>query len=142
YEKGTALTFFDILYFKNKNKYYPGKDARVLLSGIAYVLTRIKGIPVEDKKSKKNQKGSAHDQELAFRHENGDVDDYVFRGKVKDAREFNVLGKNAQIIEVPFRTGADSVIDIYVCATENAIREKINKGDHVSGIMWLQGFIL
>jgi hypothetical protein len=70
------------------------------------------------------------------------VDDYVFRGKVGDVREFNVLGKNAQVIKVPLRIGADSVIDIYVCATENAIKEKLHKGDYVSGIVWLQGFVL
>jgi hypothetical protein len=146
YTKGSALTFFDALYFKNKNTYFPGKDARVLLSGIAYVLTRMKGVPAEDKKGGKAQKNGArdraHDQELAFRHENGDVDDYVFRGRVKGAREFDVLGIKAQVIEVPLRIGADSVIDIYVCVTENAIKEKINKGDYVSGIMWLQGFVL
>lgn len=142
YTKGSAMTFFDALYFKNKNRYYPGKDARVLLSGIAYVLTRMKGIAVEDKISKKAQKNNVHDQELAFRHENGDVDDYVFRGRVKEVREFNVLGKNAQAIKVPLRIGADSVIDIYVCATENAIKEKIHKGDYVSGIVWLQGFTI
>lgn len=148
YTKGSALTFFDTLYFKNKNTYFPGKDARVLLSGIAYVLTRMKGVPVvvEEKKGKKEvqkeKKGSTHDQDLAFRHENGDVDDYVFRGKVKDVREFNVLGKSARVIEVPLRIGADSVIDIYVCVTENANREKIQKGDYVSGIVWLQGFVV
>ena len=114
----------------------------MLLSGIAYVLTRMKGIAVEDKNGKKAQKNNVHDQELAFRHENGDMDDYVFKGKVKDVREFKVMGKSARVINVPLRIGADSVIDIYVCATENAIKEKIHKGDYVSGIMWLQGFIL
>jgi hypothetical protein len=43
---------------------------------------------------------------------------------------------------VPLRIGADSVIDIYVCVTENAMKEKIHKGDYVSGIVWLQGFVL
>lgn len=132
YVKGSVITFFDALYFKNKNTYFPGKDARVLLAGIAYVLSR--------KRADKTSNESA-DSDLAFHYENGDVDDYVFRGKVKDARECQVLGRKAQIIRVDFRTGADSVIDMYVCATENAIREKVHKGDHVSGIIWLQGFV-
>ncbi len=134
YVKGSVINFFDALYFKNKNTYFPGKDARVLLSGIAYVLSckRASG----DKKALESA-----DSDLAFHYDNGDVDDYVFRGRVKDVRECQVLGKKAQVIRVAFRTGADSVIDTYVCATENAIREKIHKGDHVSGIIWLQGFV-
>ncbi len=136
YTKGSALVFFDTLYFKNKNKYFPGKEAKVLIAGIAYVLTKT----CPDKKPSRNEAiDSGH---LAFRYENGDVDDYVFRGRVKDVREFDVLGKKARIIKVPLRIGADSTLDIYVCATENAIREKINKGDRVSGIVWLQGFVL
>jgi hypothetical protein len=137
YTKGSALTFFDTLYFKNKNTYFPGKDATVLLSGIAYVLTKTKAA---DHKKPRGQELT--DSDLAFRYENGDVDDYVFSGKVKDVWEFQASGKKAQAIKVALRTGADSVIDIYVCATENAIREKVRKGDHVSGIVWLQGFIL
>jgi hypothetical protein len=140
YTKGSALTFFDALYFKNKNKYFPGKDATVLLSGIAYVLTKTKGEAVNDKKERRRE--APDSDHLAFRYENGDVDDYVFRGRVKEVREFNVLGKKAQVVKVPLRTGADSAIDIYVCATENATREKLHKGDYVSGIMWLQGFVL
>jgi len=146
YSKGSSLTFFDALYFKNKGRYSPGKDSRVLISGIAYVLTRVKGIPAEGNKSKKaeqkTRKNGAQDQELAFRHENGDVDDYVFRGRALEVREFSVLGKSAQAIRVPLRIGADSAIDIYVCATENAVKEKIHKGDFVSGIVWLQGFVV
>lgn len=135
YVKGSVITFFDTLYFKNKSAYFPGKEARVLLSGIAYVLTnkRMAG----DKKAHETA-----DSDLAFHYENGDLDDYVFRGRVKEVRECQVLGAKARVIRVDFRTGADSVIDMYVCATENAIREKIHKGDHVSGIIWLQGFVL
>ncbi|BAI61842.1 conserved hypothetical protein [Methanocella paludicola SANAE] len=133
YVKGSIINFFDAAYFKNKNTYFPGKEARVLLAGIAYVLSC--------KRADKKARESA-DSDLAFHYENGDVDDYVFRGKVKDVRECQVLGRKAQIILVDFRTGADSVIDMYVCATENAIREKVHKGDHVSGIIWLQGFTI
>jgi len=139
YTKGSALTFFDALYFKNKNTYFPGKDARILLSGIAYVLTKTRGVAAGDKKT------STHElsyQELAFRYENGDLDDYVFRGKVLESREFSVMGKKAQAIKVPLRIGVDTVLDIYVCVTENAIKEKLQKGDYVSGIVWLQGFIV
>jgi hypothetical protein len=139
YTKGSALTFFDTLYFKNKNTYFPGKDSNVLISGIAYVLTKVKGAPVGDKKLKVQE---ATDSDLAFRYENGDVDDYVFRGKIEEVREFTVLDKKAQAIKVPLRIGVDTVIDIYVCATENAIREKLQKGDYVSGIVWLQGFVV
>lgn len=135
YVKGSAINFFDALYFKNKNTYFPGKDARVLLSGIAYVLTK--------KRAGAGKKGAEHaDSDLAFHYENGDVDDYVFRGKVLDVKEYRVLDKRAQVIKVAFRTGADSVIDLYVCVMENALRETIIKGDHVSGIIWLQGFVV
>ncbi len=139
YTGGSALTFFDTMYFKNKNRYFPGKDAKVLLSGIAYVLTKAKGLAADDKKTSGHETA---DSELAFRYENGDLDDYVFRGKVREAREFNVMGKKAQMIEVQLRIGVDTVIDLYVCATENAIKEKLHKGDHVSGIVWLQGFVV
>lgn len=140
YTKGSVVAFFDALYFKNKNKYYPGKEAKALLSGIAYVLTRMKGIAINNKKAPGHE--TVDSDHLAFRYENGDIDDYVFRGRIQEVREFSVLGKKARVIKVPLRIGADSVIDIYVCATENAIREKLHKGDYVSGIMWLQGFVL
>jgi hypothetical protein len=142
FTKGSVITFFDALYFKNKNKYFPGKDARVLLSGIAYVLTKIKAAPAENNKKKAPEAPEQAGADLAFKYENGDVDDYVFRGKVKEVREFSVLGKKAQVIRVPLRISHESVIDIYVCATENAIRERLRAGDHVSGILWLQGFVL
>jgi hypothetical protein len=142
FTKGSSVTFFDTLYFKNKNKYFPGKDARVLLSGIAYVLTKIKAAPVENNKKKAPETQEQAGADLAFKYANGDVDDYVFRGKVKEVQEFSVLGKKAQVIRVPLRISHESVIDIYVCATENAIRERLRVGDHVSGILWLQGFAL
>lgn len=141
YTKGSALTFFDVLYFKNKNTYFLGKDAKVLLSGIAYVLTKTRKAQDEAGKPDKANEMSA-DSELAFRYENGDVDDYVFRGRIHEVYNFDVMGKKAQIIRVPLRFGVDTVIDIYVCATENAIKEKLHKGDFVSGIVWLQGFVV
>ena len=133
YVKGSVINFFDALYFKNRNTYFPGKDARVLISGIAYVLTK--------KRAGKTVPEPA-DSDLAFHYDNGDVDDYVFRGKVLDVKEYRVLDKRVQVIKVAFRTGADSVLDLYVCVTANALRETIVPGDHVSGILWLQGFVV
>jgi hypothetical protein len=147
YVNGAPAEMFDTMYFKNKNGYVPGKDIKVLISGIAYVLSRTGRPKPQDKKAKKEKDKKAPEQEfmgdsdLAFRYENGDVDDYVFRGVVQEVREFEVMGKKAQAIKTTFRLRGDAAIDIFICATENAIKEKLQKGDHVSGIVWLQGFV-
>ncbi|HEY3421508.1 MAG TPA: hypothetical protein VGK13_00015 [Methanocellaceae archaeon] len=148
YVNGAPVEIFDTMYFKNKNTYVPDKDVTVLISGVAYVLSRIsqpKPLDKKDKKIKDKKSPKAEfmgDADLAFRYENGDVDDYVFRGFVQEVREFEVMGKKAQAIKTTLRLRGDSAIEIYVCATENAIREKLQKGDHISGIVWLQGFIV
>jgi hypothetical protein len=148
YVNGAPVEIFDTMYFKNKNTYVPGKDVSVLISGIGYVLSRISQPKPQDKKDKKiKDKKSPKaefmgDADLAFRYENGDVDDYVYRGFVQEVREFEVMGKKAQVIRTTLRISGDSAIDIYICATENAIKEKLQKGDHISGIVWLQGFIV
>ncbi len=61
---------------------------------------------------------------------------------MQEVREFEVMGKKAQAIKTTLRLRGDSAIDMYICATENATREKLQKGDHISGIVWLQGFIV
>ncbi|WP_174589977.1 hypothetical protein [Methanocella conradii] len=127
FTKGSTLSFFDVMYFKNKNLYYPGKEVKVALSGIAYVLARA---------------GDASDNDLAIQYENGDVDDYVFRGMVKEVLEFDALGGKARAVEVPLRASADSAIEIHICVTQNVLNEKLRKGDYVSGIMWLHGLVL
>lgn len=148
YANGAPVNLFDAMYFKGKNTYAPGKDIRVLISGISYVLTRTgRSKPQDKSRSKSNEKKAKKheilgDADIAIRYENGDIDDYVFRGVVQEVREFEVLGKKAQAFRTTLRIRGDSTINIYVCATENAIREKLQKGDHVSGIVWLQGFIV
>jgi hypothetical protein len=143
YVNGAPVEMFDTMYFKNKNGYVPGKDIKVLISGIAYVLSRTSRPKPQNKKEKKAaEQEFMGDADLAFRYENGDVDDYVFRGVVHEVREFEVMGKKAQAIKTTVRLRGDAAIDIYICATENAIKEKLQKGDHISGIIWLQGFIL
>ncbi len=37
---GSTLNFFDAMYFRNKGTYAPGRDVKVLLAGIAYVMAR------------------------------------------------------------------------------------------------------
>ncbi|MCD1294755.1 hypothetical protein CUJ83_07050 [Methanocella sp. CWC-04] len=139
---GSAISFFDTLYFANKNKYYPGKDVKVLLSGVAYVLTRARKAPLAEKKSQAVPKVLG-EMELATRYENGDLDDYIFRGIVKGVKEFRIREKKAYVIKTSLKTGIDGDhTDFYICATENAIQEKVRVGDHISGIVWMQGFIV
>lgn len=127
---GSTLTFFDIIYFRNKGGYAPGKDVRVLLSGIAYVLARSHG-------------GPAVEDGLIVRYEGGDVDEHVFRGTALDVYEFMAMGRRAWAIKTSLRLGHDSPpLDFYVCATSGALQEKISPGDRISGIVWLQGFVL
>jgi hypothetical protein len=145
YINGFTLSFFDTMYFKNKNKYFAGKDVKILLSGVAYVLSKAKRHePVEKKKEQKSPKHKIlGEAEFAVRYENGDIDDYVFRGIVKSVKEFEVMGKKAKAIKTSLQMGAEGQhFDFYMVATENAIQEKIRPGDHISGIVWLQGFIV
>jgi len=125
---GSTLNFFDAMYFRNKATYAPGRDVRVLLAGIAYVLARSRG-PAEDG--------------MLVRYEGGDVDDHVFRGTALDVFEFMALGRKAWVIKTSLRLGHDRVPrDFYICATSSALQEKISPGDRISGIVWLQGFVL
>lgn len=141
FANGAILTIFDALYFMNKDRYSPGKDVNVLITGMAYVLSKIKNAD-----SKANKRDSSYRPigigEVAVRYENGDADDYVFRGIVHDVREFETMGKKAQVIKTSLRLEIDAIpMDIYICATGNAIKEKIHPGDYISGILWLQGFV-
>lgn len=140
YMSGSTLTFFDVLYFRNKHRYTPGKDVNVVISGIAYVLTKARTAQGKKKGAKHRIVG---EPQLLIRYENGDIDDYVFRGIVEEVREFEVYGMKAQAIKTSFLAGTEgNPIDIYICATRNSINEKISPGDHISGIIWLQGFAI
>jgi hypothetical protein len=125
---GTVQSFFDAMYFRNKGAYAPGRDVRVLLAGIAYVMARGRGA-VEDS--------------MIVHFEGGDLDDYVFRGIALDVHEFMAMGRRAWAIKTSLRFGHDSPLrDFYICATPGALQEKISPGDRISGIIWLQGFVL
>jgi hypothetical protein len=127
---GSTLNFFDTMYFRSKSTYAPSKDVRVLLSGIAYVLARSRG-------------GPAAEDGLIVRYEGGDIDDHVFRGTAQDVYEFTAMGRRAWAIKTSLRLGHDSPPrDFYICATASALQEKISPGDRISGIVWLQGFVL
>jgi len=129
-----TITFFDTLYFKNRNSYFAGKDVRLLMSGIAYVLSRVRTQATDMKTG---------DDDMLVRYENGDVDDYVFRGVVQGVKDVTAFGKKAVILKTAVKTSHDAKpMEIYICATSNALAEKISPGDHVSGIVWIQGFIL
>jgi hypothetical protein len=53
------------------------------------------------------------------------------------------LGRRAWAIRTSLRLGPDSPPrDFYICATASALQEKISPGDRISGIVWLQGFVL
>jgi hypothetical protein len=125
---GSTLNFFDAMYFRNKGAYAPGRDVRVLAAGLAYVMARGRGA-VEDS--------------MIVHFEGGDLDDYVFRGTALDVYEFMALGRRAWAIRTSLRLGPDSPPrDFYICATASALQEKISPGDRISGIIWLQGFVL
>lgn len=129
FASGGTLTFFDALYFRNKNTYAPGRDARVLVAGIAYVMAR--------------GRGGAHEDDLLVRYEGGDVDDCVFRGTAQAVAEFSVVGRKARAIKTAVRPGHEGKpLDLWICVTSNAMQEKIAPGDRISGIVWLQGFVL
>lgn len=128
---GATLSFYDTLYFRNKGRYSPGKEFEAVIGGVAYVLTRAKSSGVKG------------DPEMAIHYENGDADDYIFRGVAQEVVEATVLGKKVQVIRTTLQAGFDAMpAEMYLCATENAIPERIHKGDHISGIIWLQGFIV
>ena len=127
---GSPLNFFDAMYFRNKGVYAPGRDVRVHVAGIAYVMARSRGSP-------------AAEDGLLVRYEGGDLDDHVFRGTALDVYEFMALGRRAWSIRTSLRLGPDSPPrDFYICATASALQEKISPGDRISGIIWLQGFVL
>lgn len=127
---GSTLNFFDAMYFRSKGTYAPGRDVKVLLAGIAYVMARSHGTP-------------AAEDGLIVRYEGGDLDDHVFRGMALDVFEFMALGRRAWAIKTSLRLGHDSPPrDFYICATASALQEKISPGDRISGIVWLQGYVL
>ena len=130
YMEGSVLTFFDTLYFRNKGGYYPGKDVRAIVAGIAYVLAR-------------GHAQARSEDDLLVRYEGGDVDDYVFRGTVQGVTDFAVDGWKARAIKTTIKAGPDGKpMDFFICVTPHAMYEKVAPGDRVNGIVWLQGFVL
>lgn len=125
---GGTLNFFDTMYFRHKGRYAPGSDVNVLLAGLAYVVAR-------------SPKGPADD--IIARYEDGDVDDYVFRGTALDVSEITARGRKAWAVRTTLRPGHEGEPqEFYVCVTPSAVQEKLNPGDRISGIIWLQGFVL
>jgi len=128
YVDGGALTFFDTMYFARRNSYFPSQEARVLVAGIAYVMGRSR---------------PAAEDDMLVRHEGGDVDDYVFRGAVRDTIEFSILGRKVRAVRTTARLSPDAKpLDLWICVTPAAGQERLSPGDRISGIVWLQGFIV
>ena len=102
----------------------------MLLAGIAYVMARSRTQgPTEDG--------------LFVRYEGGDMDDYVFRGTAHGRVRVHGPGQEGWAIKTPLRLGHDRPRATSTSARPpSALQEKISPGDRISGIVWLQGFVL
>ncbi|MFC2174759.1 hypothetical protein ACFLQ2_02705 [archaeon] len=140
----TALTFFDVEYYKKKQFYNVGDEVTVSLCGLAYYVEKAK-----EKKFKAKGMGEVSTKTMAclvpasFTSANANSDDYFFQGQVKKMTSFKCYDQQMFELTVgvlrldgSYENEADLVI-----YTPKCMCKKFKKGDYVSGNLWLQGTV-
>lgn len=74
-----------------------------------------------------------------------DVDDYHFRGPIKEVREMEMLGQPAWLVRATLLKGIDNdeEFDFNIVVTHRAWEsdEPPRPGSDIEGALWLQGYL-
>jgi len=135
-----TLEFFAVDYYKNKDRYKNSKQLDISFSGIAYSISKSKGEEFDSKYGKIKTDKMCCLIPVDFKEENAFPDDYFFRGEVLDIKTDKVDG-NSFFVKV-INAEKELVFSIWIRCSSDGIKDKIKKGDYVSGRLWLQGTLV
>lgn len=159
-----SVTFFDVLYGANRAWYRSGDEYQFILTGIAYH-GREAGDEIFDMSNEKlgeimrdiaRREGDDPDAPgFAQIHTRGmaallpipewDVDDYHFRGPIKEVNEIEMLGQPAWLVRATLLRGIadDDEFDFNIVVTRKIWEsdEPPRPGQDIEGAMWLQGYL-
>lgn len=159
-----SVTFFDVLYGANRAWYRAGEKYQFILTGIAYH-GREAGDEIFDMSNEKlgeimrdiaRREGDDPDAPgFAQIHTRGmaallpipewDVDDYHFRGPIKEVNEIEMLGQPAWLVRATLLRGIadDDEFDFNIVVTRKIWEsdEPPRPGQDIEGAMWLQGYL-
>lgn len=131
-----TLNFFAIDYYKNKAKYAPSSKLKVKLGAFAYSVTKGNEGTIGKKEKFSIDKMCAI-LPASLKRESAYPDDYLFQGQVMDVIEF---GQN-KVYKTKVAVFSKSSLEIWIYSLATAVKGDFEKGDYISGIMWLQGSI-
>jgi hypothetical protein len=160
---GSSVKFFDPLYALNKGKYEVGSQYIFSLGAVSLDLKQVTSQHIritnpetvarmrEAERAATGQAWSGPDfvevdtsQAKILTHAAEDASDYcLFQGQVRSIRETHFLSRPFLV----FRTavgdlgGGDLDVDIYVDHARFGSSAVPTAGDHVSGTLWLQGYL-
>lgn len=140
-----TFTVFDTGYFQNHAKYQAGENYDFALSGIAYNLIHAGDDKVKDKDGRElSLKGMAG----FFPVKSGAPAEYAFRSPVKAVDRLEANGRQLLRLTIPlFRLPEEDAaygdVDIYLYVRQDRLNGyEPAVGDDVSGVMWLQGYLV
>jgi len=156
------ISFFDPLYVINREWYVSGNQYQFILTGLAYSCRKAKNLTMDVRLPEDARKAilealgdEAEDVDIDTLHtqgmagllptEEGDIDEYEFRGPVKAVEGIEMLGQPAWKLRTTvtrdLETNDDVDLDIIVThkAWEGGKPPKV--GEDIEGFLWLQGFL-
>lgn len=159
-----CITFFDILYARNRDWYEAGVSYQFILTGIAYTCRKAEDQIVEITNPevveaiRKSQIESG--DEISYKdripiHTKGmaslllinewDRDDYQFHGPVKSVKDIEVLGQIGWRVRTTVlrQLSDDNEFDLDIIVTKKVWGNKSPPqiGDDIEGTLWLQGYL-
>jgi|Deesub1362A_J573_1020465.scaffolds.fasta_scaffold00194_35 hypothetical protein len=136
-----SITFFDTMYFKNKDTYKGGEKYRFSISALAYALSKADSRVIKDIDG---MEFSTEGLAGYFPFGEGDVDDFLFQTPVKEVSELGFGDKRVYKVKAAlFRADYGSRdVDIFIYASEKATKGYVPKvGEDIGGLLWLQGYL-
>ncbi len=138
-EDGSALSFFDALFFKNGDEYEIGESYQFALSAFAYSL-RPQGLKLVHGADPV----AAHPLDMLRPARNGGADDYEFRGTVQHAYPMRFCGGTLYRMRVTVARSGQNMVDVALYAAEHVLPQgyRPKPGDEITGRLWLQGYLV
>lgn len=157
---GRGLTFFDVDYAINKEKYEIGQSYDFILGALAYYATepeskgfKFEGQQAIDFKAKMGEEpeydedGNVKPVEFstaslcAFLQAGHAPDEVEYISTVEEVKSVKAMGKNYWNFNVIYRSEEDESEEIPTFVLKSPDNAEIQKADQLQGILWLTGYL-
>lgn len=160
----SIITFYDSRFIYNRLWYESGKDYTFNITGIAYearpaetmelsfkpnpdevkwqeIIAKEKGLPEPEIQEKIKLENAA----ILVPLENGDIDEYFFRGKINSVKKLDrdMLGQKGYLADVVVLRLDEDERELRILITEKVWKGERppKEGDEIEGFLWLQGYL-